>query len=73
VQKLISLIADKKQICTDKNCTKPTPITCDQPSRLCDAGTKCITVQQLCNGDKDCVDGSDEGLRCGMIWVFEPI
>ncbi|XP_066143818.1 prolow-density lipoprotein receptor-related protein 1 [Euwallacea fornicatus] len=38
--------------------------TCEYPQRLCDNDTKCITVRQLCDNKADCLDGSDEGMRC---------
>lgn len=39
---------------------------CPYPSRLCGQGVneKCVKVTQLCNGQTDCLDGSDEGLQC---------
>lgn len=65
--------------CSKKDCSKggkncpisteapPTPssVVCDHPSRLCDNGTVCISVDQLCDTSFDCQDKSDEGLRCG--------
>lgn len=39
-------------------------IECEHPNRTCDNNTKCIDVKVLCDGKVDCVDGSDEGLRC---------
>ncbi|XP_017777455.1 PREDICTED: low-density lipoprotein receptor-related protein 1 [Nicrophorus vespilloides] len=39
-------------------------LMCAHPSRYCDNKTKCIDVKQLCDDRIDCVDGSDEGLRC---------
>lgn len=39
-------------------------MTCDHPFRLCDNNTRCISVDQLCDEKIDCVDGTDEGLRC---------
>uniref|UniRef100_A0AAR5Q063 EGF-like domain-containing protein n=1 Tax=Dendroctonus ponderosae TaxID=77166 RepID=A0AAR5Q063_DENPD len=38
--------------------------SCEYPNRLCDNGTKCITMQQLCDATADCLDESDEGMRC---------
>ncbi|CAB3364278.1 Hypothetical predicted protein [Cloeon dipterum] len=58
----------EKTNCSGKNCTSalspPKISPCEFPSRLCDNGTKCLEVGHLCNNVKDCVDGSDEGLRC---------
>ncbi|KAK9679907.1 Low-density lipoprotein receptor repeat class B [Popillia japonica] len=44
--------------------TPPTSLTCEHPSRFCDNSTVCIGVEQLCDGQLDCQDMSDEGLRC---------
>jgi hypothetical protein len=40
---------------------------CEHPSRLCDNGTLCINVNQLCDERFDCADKSDEGLRCSKL------
>lgn len=32
--------------------------------RSCDNNTKCLEVEQLCDNKQDCLDGSDEGMRC---------
>ncbi|CAH2009921.1 unnamed protein product [Acanthoscelides obtectus] len=55
--------------CTDSvaNATESKSVvagSCEYPSRLCDNGTKCITIDKLCNDYNDCADGSDEGSRC---------
>lgn len=44
-----------------------TKLDCEHPNRTCDNGTKCINVENLCNGKKDCDDGSDEGFRCSEL------
>jgi hypothetical protein len=41
------------------------PSECHYPSHLCDNGTVCLPVDSLCDGKAHCVDGFDEGLRCG--------
>ncbi|XP_063218358.1 prolow-density lipoprotein receptor-related protein 1 [Bacillus rossius redtenbacheri] len=43
--------------------TTPPP-KCEDPARWCDNHTQCVPVTALCDGRKDCEDGSDEGLRC---------
>ncbi|XP_046386652.1 prolow-density lipoprotein receptor-related protein 1 isoform X2 [Ischnura elegans] len=45
--------------------TPTTAQECEYPSRSCDNGTRCISVEALCDDKEDCQDGSDEGLRCG--------
>lgn len=71
-------LCDNRQDCNDgsdegakcsemhSNTTKLPPLaaTCEYPSRLCDNATKCITTEQLCDERSDCMDGSDEGMRC---------
>lgn len=47
--------------------TITTTLQCDHPSRLCDNETKCIAVDRLCDDRADCLDGSDEGLRCAEL------
>lgn len=37
---------------------------CEFPSRRCDNGTVCITVDRLCNNITDCADESDENGDC---------
>ncbi|KAF4524352.1 hypothetical protein B566_EDAN007528 [Ephemera danica] len=56
--------------CPTSTETPPTAtpgVVCEHPSRLCDNGTLCIIVQQLCDKRFDCQDRSDEGLRCGLV------
>lgn len=63
-----------------KNCTQEpcyshtidkTPSNiCLYPSKFCDNNTLCISVDMLCNGQKDCLDGSDEGGQCGKLAVL---
>lgn len=71
------IISDNKTTtCKGGHCKGTTPTTtspssikpskCTYPSRLCDNGTICVTVDQLCDSKYDCVDLSDEGLRCGQ-------
>lgn len=40
-------------------------LNCEYPSRLCDEGKMCVTVDQLCDNHPDCADKSDEGGQCG--------
>ena len=44
---------DCKDASDEANCPVRVP-ACQYPSRLCDKKTKCIGVNQLCNGEKDC-------------------
>ena len=39
---------------------------CEYPSMECDSEgeEKCVDVRNLCDGIRDCADGSDEGIRC---------
>lgn len=39
-------------------------VDCVHPDRLCKATGTCISADRLCDGQVDCADGSDEGLRC---------
>ncbi|XP_073910806.1 low-density lipoprotein receptor-related protein 2-like isoform X2 [Castor canadensis] len=35
-------------------------VRCSAPSKSCKDGQKCISMEQLCDGHADCLDGSDE-------------
>ncbi|XP_032874686.1 very low-density lipoprotein receptor-like [Amblyraja radiata] len=35
-------------------------LECDRTFFLCKDGTECVSFEYLCDGDKDCLDGSDE-------------
>ncbi|XP_067627209.1 prolow-density lipoprotein receptor-related protein 1 isoform X1 [Eurosta solidaginis] len=63
--------------CFDKsdelNCTSLHPsrvdfnetlLTCEPPDRVCAVSNKCISVKQLCDGNIDCEDATDEGFLC---------
>ncbi|KAJ8870464.1 hypothetical protein PR048_029486 [Dryococelus australis] len=49
--------------------TTLSPDKCDYPARLCDNNTQCVPVTAVCDERPDCIDGSDEGLRCGMYLI----
>ncbi|XP_047540379.1 prolow-density lipoprotein receptor-related protein 1-like [Vanessa atalanta] len=38
---------------------------CVAPAMRCDNGSRCVPLQQLCDGARDCADGADEADRCG--------
>lgn len=58
--------------CTTENC-QPREIDnssiniCAYPNHSCDNNTMCVTVDDLCNGKNDCLDGTDEGGQCGKL------
>lgn len=37
---------------------------CPFQNKTCDNNTKCLSIEMLCNGRNDCLDGSDEGGQC---------
>lgn len=55
--------------CAFENChphivENPSLDYCSYPLYLCDNNTNCIEAEMLCDGKKDCLDGSDEGGLC---------
>uniref|UniRef100_A0A3Q4GYW6 Low-density lipoprotein receptor-related protein 2-like n=1 Tax=Neolamprologus brichardi TaxID=32507 RepID=A0A3Q4GYW6_NEOBR len=40
--------------------TRSTPLKCRNGFKLCDDGLECVMYSHLCDGEKDCKDGSDE-------------
>ena len=48
---------------------------CDRGEFGCETGEQCIPDNQICNGDEDCADGSDEiGCPGEMIeFTFESV
>lgn len=47
----------------EENCPTQT-VSCTFPSRLCDNGSRCVPLTQVCDGHFDCSDKSDEGKGC---------
>uniref|UniRef100_A0A3P8R1J8 EGF-like domain-containing protein n=1 Tax=Astatotilapia calliptera TaxID=8154 RepID=A0A3P8R1J8_ASTCA len=48
-------------ICSsDELSTRSTPLKCRIGFKLCDDGLECVMYSHLCDGEKDCKDGSDE-------------
>ncbi|KAL2087738.1 hypothetical protein ACEWY4_016566 [Coilia grayii] len=45
---------------TESGIPAPTPSLCRFPSVLCEGSSLCISQTQLCDGRRDCPDGSDE-------------
>lgn len=48
---------------SDENGCKP-HCNIDDGHFLCKDGSECLLMNKVCNGEKDCVDGSDEGEAC---------
>lgn len=40
--------------------SRPAPTSCESPSVLCLGTSVCMSQGQLCDGRRDCPDGSDE-------------
>uniref|UniRef100_A0A3B4G0B8 Low-density lipoprotein receptor-related protein 4-like n=1 Tax=Pundamilia nyererei TaxID=303518 RepID=A0A3B4G0B8_9CICH len=45
---------------SDELSTRSTPLKCRNGFNLCDDGLECVMYSHLCDGEKDCKDGSDE-------------
>uniref|UniRef100_A0AAX7VQ77 EGF-like domain-containing protein n=1 Tax=Astatotilapia calliptera TaxID=8154 RepID=A0AAX7VQ77_ASTCA len=45
---------------SDELSTRSTPLKCRIGFKLCDDGLECVMYSHLCDGEKDCKDGSDE-------------
>ena len=46
-------------------------MVCESPDRLCrNDSTACVKIVNVCDGHRDCLDGSDEGGICGENYLL---